>query len=162
MLQRHMPSCRRLILVLLVFLGLLAAGVAFAQAPDADGDGVADARDACPDTPSFDVVGADGCSLCTCDDAWSSHLDYLHCVINAVHVRRMAHAITRARARLVLRAARDATCGDDNLVRCCIMFSGKPTGLCRVMDEMRCDPDLIPADDVVDMDTGSCLPNPCQ
>lgn len=33
------------------------------DAPDSDGDGVADAADACPDTPAGELVGADGCPM---------------------------------------------------------------------------------------------------
>src|SRR5262249_1789215 len=78
---------------------LLAVSSAAAQAvpPDADGDGVADAVDACPDTPPFDVVDASGCSVCECDPdpAWDSRLDYLRCVSAAVHARRADGTLSR-------------------------------------------------------------------
>jgi len=152
-------------LALAVFL---AASLAGAQAlpADADGAGVADDVDACPDTPTFDLVDGDGCSVCDCEEdpsgkAWTSRGAYLRCVVGAVRERRVAGTIARKQARLVLRAARSSTCGDENLVRCCVMFVGKDQGMCRVMDELRCDGDLLHADAAEDLDVGSCLPNPC-
>ncbi|MGH7895373.1 MAG: hypothetical protein ACREQL_11945 [Candidatus Binatia bacterium] len=152
----------------LALAALLAAPLAGAQGlpPDADGDGVADDVDACLDTPTFDLVGGEGCSVCDCEkdpsgEAWTSRGAYLRCIVGAVRERRVAGTIARKQARLGLRAARNSTCGDENLVRCCVMFVGKDQGMCRVMDELRCDPDLLHADTTEDLDAGSCLPNPC-
>lgn len=133
---------------------------------DADGDGVADSADACPDTAPYDLVDASGCNVCDCDETaagepWASRRDYLRCVLGELHARRAEGSLPRKRARLALRAVRGSTCGQEHLVRCCVMFAAKPTGLCRVMDEMRCDDDILHAD-VEDLGSGSCFPNPCE
>jgi hypothetical protein len=151
-------------------LGLLLAtsfsgGVAAAADVDSDGDGVVDAVDQCPDTPAFDIVDATGCSVCDCDgDAngndWGSRSAYLHCVLDSVHQGRLDSTLTRTRARAVLHAARSSTCGSAHLVRCCLMFPGRPSGICRIMDELRCDQGMS-SNIAEDFDTGSCLPNPC-
>src|SRR5712692_2060500 len=60
---------------------LLFAGLA--TEPDADGDGVPDSRDLCPNTPKGDVVDADGCSidqLCPCRGSWKNHGEFVDCV----------------------------------------------------------------------------------
>ena len=54
-------------------------------AADADGDGVPDAVDQCPNTPPGTVVNAHGCSLaqlCPCDGGWRNHTEYVGCVID--------------------------------------------------------------------------------
>jgi len=162
-----MRSCARVVLLLVLAIGI-GRGVALADPPaDGDGDGVPDAVDACPDTQAYELVGADGCSVCDCevDGAgmpWESRRDYIRCVVAEVRARRIAHTIERSQARLALRAARNATCGGEYLVRCCIMFPVRPeASLCRVMDELRCDADVLHAEVVDDLDSGSCLPNPC-
>lgn len=75
---------------------------------DADGDGVPDGLDACPDTPAADVVDATGCPLCPCDGpraggAWRSHVAYVRCVRAAIG--------RRADRRSTLRRARRSSCG---------------------------------------------------
>ena len=54
----------------------------------------------------------------------------------------------------------DATCGQAMKVRCCIMFEGKSEGMCRVVDEARCDGALA-IGGIASLDAGSCFPNPC-
>lgn len=132
---------------------------------DVDGDGVADGVDACPDTALYDLVDATGCSVCDCDETaagepWAARRDYLRCMLDELHARRANGSLTRKEARPILRAVRNSTCGNEHAVRCCVMFPEKPTGMCRVMDELRCDDDVLHAD-VDDMGSGSCLPNPC-
>ena len=57
--------------------------------PDADGDGVPDKYDVCPDTPEGEIVNIDGCSLvqalaeCDCEDA-RNHGEYVSCVSTIV------------------------------------------------------------------------------
>jgi len=46
-------------------------------------------------------------------------------------------------------------------VRCCIMFAGRAEGICRVIDDIRCDEDVLRAETVEDLGSGSCVPNPC-
>jgi hypothetical protein len=143
-----------------------AAGRVQAQAlpPDADRDGVADDVDACPDSGLYEMVDASGCAVCDCAaDAtgadWSARSDYLRCMFDEIHARRGDGRLTRKAARLVVKAARSSTCGVDK-VRCCIMFSGTAEGMCKVMDPVRCDGNLV-GGDAIDLDGGSCFPNPC-
>ncbi|HXJ32975.1 MAG TPA: hypothetical protein VMS22_02965 [Candidatus Eisenbacteria bacterium] len=157
-----MRTLARLVLAL-----LLAAPLAGAQTvrDDLDQDGVADDADACPDTPAFDLVDAAGCSVCDCEATasgapWSSRGDYVRCVVGTVRERRIDGTITRKEARATLRAARSSACGE-HLVRCCVMFDGQDEGMCRVMDELRCDAGILRANEVTDLGAGSCLPNPC-
>jgi hypothetical protein len=149
--------------MVLVLLLAVASAPAQVLPPDADGDGVTDAADACPDTPPFELVDASGCSVCECDPdpAWDSRLDYLRCVSAAVHARRADGTLSRKAGRAVLKAARNSTCGSDHMVRCCIMFPERDDGLCRIMDELRCDETIIHAETVEALDPGSCVPNPC-
>jgi hypothetical protein len=128
---------------------------------DADRDGVADDVDLCPDTPPYELVDADGCPVCDCDDAWDARGEYLRCINQEIRARRTDGRLTGKDARLVSKAARNSTCGYDTKVRCCIPLPGKPTGMCRIMDEVRCDATLLGADAVQDLDSGSCFPNPC-
>jgi hypothetical protein len=147
-------------IVLALAVVLAGASVASAQAPpaDTDQDGVVDAADACPGTPVYDLADASGCSVCDCGA--ESRRDYLRCVIAEVRARRIAGTIGRKAARLVLRAARSSTCGDETLVRCCIAFPGKEA-MCKVMVDSRCDEEVLRTAEVDDLDVGSCLPNPC-
>jgi hypothetical protein len=145
----------------------IMVGLVHAQAlpPDADKDGVADDVDLCPDSPPYELVGDDGCSVCPCGgdvlgSTWASRTDYLHCVLDEVHARRADGQLTRKAARPFVRAARNATCGQAMKVRCCIMFEGKSEGMCRVVDEARCDGALA-IGGIASLDAGSCFPNPC-
>jgi hypothetical protein len=154
-------------------LVLLLAGSARAQAVggDADGDGVADAIDQCPDTPAGDLVDATGCSVCPCDGptdgaTWTSHQDYVVCVVTAAKARRASGQLTRAKARAAMRQAKRATCGAADLTRCCVFPPDSDAdvvvGSCKVMSVDKCsqlegDPDL----DDEDYGPGSCQPNPC-
>lgn len=146
----------------LALVGPVTAGLVHAQAlpPDADKDGVADDVDQCPATPPFELVGADGCSVCPCDGSWSSRTDYMHCVLDEIHVRRGDGSLTRKAARPFIKAARNSTCGQEMKTRCCIMFAGKSSGMCRVVDQARCDGALA-VGGVESLDAGSCYPNPC-
>ena len=137
-----------------------APSVGRADPPDADQDGVADEVDACPDTAPYDMVDAAGCPVCDCDEDWASRSEYLHCVFDEVHARRADDSLSRKAAKLVVRAARSSTCGHPTRVRCCIMIPEKSTGMCKIMDELRCD-DVLLGGDVEDLDSGSCFPNPC-
>lgn len=146
----------------------VVVGLAHAQAlpADADRDGVMDDDDECLDSAPYDLVDAVGCPVCDCDqdaagDEWSSRGAYLRCVLDEVHARRADGRLSRKAARPFVKAARNSTCGHENKVRCCIMFSAKPQGICKVMDEARCDESLLGAEVVEDIDGGSCFPNPC-
>jgi hypothetical protein len=77
-----------------------------------------------------------------------------------VHARRADDSLGRKAAKLFVKAARNSSCGYPTRVRCCVMFHEKGTGMCKIMDDLRCDGELI-GGDVVDVDSGSCFPNPC-
>ena len=156
-------------LAVVVMLSVPAAGVALAQLPpaaDADHDGVPDDVDACPDTPPYDLVDSTGCSVCDCEvdgtgAPWASRTAYVRCVLAEVRARRAGGLLTSRAARPYLHAMRMSSCGYETRTRCCIMFPGRPQGLCRVMDEAICDPDVLHAETAEDFDAGSCFPNPC-
>jgi hypothetical protein len=146
----------------------LASVAGAADIPDADGDGVADAVDACPNTADGDFVGPDGCTICPCEqrldgETWASHGEFLACV--GAEARNV---LSRRATRAALRRARNSTCGNDDLVRCCVFQNDDAmTGRCRVMTGDACDAlDDSLFDDpngasAWDFDSGSCLPNPC-
>jgi len=147
------------------------APVAADTGPDADDDGVADAVDACPATEPADLAGPDGCAICSCEGdadgtAWSSHKEYVACVREGARERRVAGTIDAARSRALMRRARNSTCGNAALVRCCVfaLFDDE-SGRCRIMTEDACealDDQLFDTDGEADVeDAGSCLPNPC-
>ena len=144
---------------LMLAVSFARVGLADAAIADADQDGVADEIDACPDTAPYDMVDAAGCPVCDCED-WGSRSEYLRCVFDEVHARRADESLTRKAARLVVKAARSSTCGYPTKIRCCLMIHEKSTGMCRIMDELRCD-DVLLGGDVEDLDSGSCFPNPC-
>ena len=94
---------------------------------DDDGDGVPDARDACPLSELDELVGADGCSFverCPCaapagqTRAWRSHNHYVWCVIKSASQQHrlglMTHrewnrAISDAARSTLRKAARSQT-----------------------------------------------------
>jgi hypothetical protein len=147
----------------LALVASAATGRAGAQAlpADADRDGVMDDVDLCPDSAPYEMVDQDGCAVCECDDGWDSRGEYLHCVYDELHARRADGRLSRKAARPVMKAARNSTCGYDTKVRCCIMFAARSEGMCKIMDEVRCDATLLGAETVEDLDSGSCFPNPC-
>jgi hypothetical protein len=149
--------------LVLALVAPIAPGRAGAQAlpADADSDGVMDDVDLCPDSAPYEMVDADGCAVCECDDDWDSRGQYLRCIYTEIHARRADGRLSRKAARLVSKAARASTCGHETKVRCCVMFAAKAEGMCKVMDEIRCDATLLGADAVDDLDSGSCFPNPC-
>jgi len=150
----------------LLVAGARAGAVVHTGGPDADGDGVLDAVDACPDTPAGDLVDAQGCSVCPCDAtaggaAWTSHRAYLACVTVAARSRLHAHRMRLRDMRRAILQARVSTCGTVTLTRCCVYRDpDSDTGSCRMMTPDACDA----LDDQVDTDDlgpGSCMPNPC-
>ena len=157
-------------------LGALAVAAALALAApalavDDDGDKVDDAVDQCVDTPPGDLVDETGCSVCPCDlradgSEWSSHLEYLACVVDAAKQLRHAKKIGRKTARAAIRASRKSSCGNAQLTRCCIYPDDADqldtvVGQCRLMTVDDCDALSATHDFVEDADAGSCLPNPC-
>ena len=155
-------------MLVLALAAPVAVGLAHAQAlpADADRDGVIDDDDECLDSAPYEMVDAVGCPVCACDEDaagndWSSRGAYLRCVLTEVHARRDDGRLSRKESRLVVKAARSSSCGHATKTRCCIMFAAKDEGMCKVMDEARCDAELLHAEVAEDIDGGSCFPNPC-
>jgi hypothetical protein len=159
-------------LLLALCLALAAIpSVARGQAEDFDEDGVADAVDACPDTEPSDLVGPDGCAACSCDGGpegagWQSRRAYIACVRGWAKGLRAAGAIDAPAGRMLIRRARASTCGNPELVRCCVFQPmDAEVGKCRLMTEDACDAlddRLLDEDGEANIeDSGSCLPNPC-
>jgi len=151
-----------------VLAGPFAAGHARAQAlpADADRDGVTDTDDACPDSAPYDMVDSTGCSACDCDEdatgePWASRGAYLRCGFAEIHARRADGRLTRRGARTVVKAMRNSSCGVETDVRCCLMIDGRSEGICKVMDELRCDAAPLGVTGAEDVGSGSCFPNPC-
>ena len=94
-------------------------------------------------------------------EPWADRGAYLRCVLAEAHARRLDGRLDRKASRLVIRAARNSTCGYETRVRCCIMFPAKSTGTCKIMDVVRCDVDALHAEVADDLGSGSCFPNPC-
>jgi hypothetical protein len=160
---------RALLVATALALGLLAPAIpAAAQAPDADGDGVADAADVCPETAAGTLVGEDGCAACACDGdaegvAWPSRYHYFRCVVTAARAARNAGIVDRRAYRTFVRQARLSNCGSPALARCCLFRAADDTeGRCRMMPLQRCDADVMRVDAATDLGPGTCLPNPCQ
>jgi hypothetical protein len=81
---------------------------------DRDGDGVPDIRDFCPDTPSGQIVDADGCSLdqlVPCAGPWKNHGDYLAAMKNATEQFVQDGLLTREQQHMLLRQAARSDCG---------------------------------------------------
>ncbi|HJQ84745.1 MAG TPA: hypothetical protein VKA21_11745 [Candidatus Binatia bacterium] len=129
---------------------------------DADEDTVADELDVCDETPTGDLVDADGCSVCPCDDGgWTSHRSYVRCVAGEARRRVLAGRAERRPMHAAVRIARRSTCGRAEMTRCCVYASeDADVGVCRIMRVADCDAlgDRAEADDE---GTGSCVPNPC-
>jgi sugar lactone lactonase YvrE len=85
---------------------------------DADGDGVDDAFDLCPDSGAGTPTDADGCSLaqlCPCagrgDEAWRNRGHYLVCVIRGALRIGRHNQLAPAELRGLLPAAAKSACG---------------------------------------------------
>jgi hypothetical protein len=86
---------------------------------DADGDGVADIADLCPETPHGNVVSADGCSIdqivpCSGPSSggtWKTHGEYVSAV-GRITTEFLKHGlITRDQRNLILAQAVRSSCG---------------------------------------------------
>jgi hypothetical protein len=81
---------------------------------DADGDGVANAADACPGTPAGAMVNALGCSMAQtapCDGNWKNHGAYVSAVVKAAQTLRDDGLIGPSEMGSIVRAAASSTCG---------------------------------------------------
>jgi hypothetical protein len=148
---------------------VLLAAVARGQLvpTDVDGDGVDDSIDECTDTEPGDMIDADGCSICPCEetadgDAWASHDAYVQCVAAEAKDRRHEHMVKRKEMRAMIKHAKASSCGNDELTRCCT-YAGDDddVGKCKVMSVDKCDALWEESDYVDDAGPGSCTPNPC-
>ena len=86
---------------------------------DADGDGVGDSVDLCPDTPAGAIVDANGCSidqLAPCagpasGGTWKNHGQYVSAVAHAAEEFRELGLITQAEAEAIVVQAAQSDCG---------------------------------------------------
>jgi hypothetical protein len=81
---------------------------------DTDGDGVADDADACAETPTGEIVDADGCSIaqiCPCENGWKNHGGYVSCVSNAATAFENAGLIESNQHGKITSAAAKSSCG---------------------------------------------------
>ena len=165
-----MRTARCLVLVLAGVLALATVRPAAAQVDtDADGDGVTDVLDQCPDTPTGELVETDGCSVCPCDEAadggaWTSHQAYVGCVVGEVKARRAAGEMRGRAARAAIKTAKRSSCGNENLTRCCVYANfDDDVGSCHLMAPDACTAldDRLDDGEADDIGGGSCLGNPC-
>jgi hypothetical protein len=172
-----MPSTRFAVILVAVVVAAAVvttggmSGAAQNAGVDGDTDGVIDAVDECPDTPTGDLIDQRGCSVCPCaakadGAAWSARGEYVACVAGEARRQRMAGLLRGRRVRAAIRAARQSACGDAQRTRCCVYINGDAeVGRCRLMTPDACDAlddRLFEADGAADDEgPGSCLPNPC-
>jgi hypothetical protein len=155
----------------LLVLALAPPAAGQAEPADEDQDGVADAVDQCAETPPGDLVDPLGCSICPCDetaagDAWASHRAYVDCVVAAARAQQAAGTLRRKQVRAAIRRAKKATCGNEELTRCCVYaldgdFDDAVRGRCRFLRPDDCDALDEQVDWAEDIGGGSCTPNPC-
>ena len=89
-----------------VFIG---AGI-----PDSDGDGVPNADDVCPNTPTGAIVDATGCSLeqqVPCEAPWPNHGAYLRALSEVSSRFVEAGLLTEAQRRAILQQGAMSDCG---------------------------------------------------
>lgn len=107
--------------------------------------------------------------VCPCESmldgtAWRSQMDYVACVTGEARRLRASGVIRPGQMRAAVRAAKRSTCGDAELVRCCIYADDEAeVGRCRIMSENACYDldDTMESGEADDEGAGSCLPNPC-
>jgi len=81
---------------------------------DADGDGVEDSIDLCPNTPAGVIVNDTGCSigqLCPCEAPWRNHGEYIKAVVGIAEDFRKAGLITTSEQKSVVLEAASSGCG---------------------------------------------------
>jgi hypothetical protein len=165
MLDHVLGGIRRFALGLAVASALVStipgAPASAATPDDLDGDGVANAVDACPGTPFGDLVDAQGCSVCPCTAAWPSHEAYVACVTTEATRRLGLGLMTRKQRSVAIRAAQNSTCGTAK-TRCCTWRKLVPgaLGTCKVLDPALCNYDTL-GKWAEDRGPGTCYYNPC-
>ncbi len=81
---------------------------------DSDEDRVPDYLDQCPDTPTGEIVTAEGCSieqLCPCAGSWRNHGEYVRCLHAVTTVFFQDGLITEKERRALLKQAARSNCG---------------------------------------------------
>lgn len=122
----------------------------------------ADARAA--DDPVAGMAAACPCDTTADGAAWGSHSEYVACVARAARQLRTDGMLRPRQMRAAIRTARQSTCGNPSLTRCCVYQSDDDdVGRCRMLSPDACDAldDQIENGEADDMGSGSCLPNPC-
>ncbi len=139
------------------------ASTAQAQTADTDGDGVPDVVDACPTTPPRDLIGPDGCSVCPCVAAWSSHDAYVACVSFEARRRNMMGTLSTRQKNDAIAAAKNSTCGvAPAATRCCSWKRAAApgtSGSCSIKPAGSCTSGS--AKIVQDRGPGTCAYDPC-
>jgi hypothetical protein len=97
---------------------------------------VVDAIDACPATPTGDLVDPRGCTPCPCagpDGAGWARGAYVRCV------REAAAGYDTATRRVMLQHARRSSCAKIDATRCCVYRSATTSlGRCRTLERQDC------------------------
>ncbi len=122
----------------------------------------ADARAA--DDPVAGMAAACPCDAAADGAAWASHGEYVACVVSAARQLRTDGMLRPRQMHAAIRTARQSTCGNLSLTRCCVYQSDDDdVGRCRMMSPDACDAldSQMENGEADDMDSGSCLPNPC-
>ncbi|HTD66196.1 MAG TPA: Ig-like domain-containing protein [Candidatus Limnocylindria bacterium] len=81
---------------------------------DSDGDGVADVRDRCANTPSGQVVNENGCSIaqiCPCAGPWRNHRQYVKCVEDTSEAFVDAGLSGEDEREEIIEEAQESNCG---------------------------------------------------
>lgn len=162
-MSTHHPLLRALpAFAAFTLASVLMARPVLAADLDSDADGVADVADDCPDTAAGELVGADGCEACPCEetaegDAWASKKAYIACIGAAAKDAGLSKKARRA----AIKRAKQAACGDDDLTRCCVWPDGDGSPKCKVTTYDKCGA-LGESHDVDELGPGSCAPSPCE
>jgi len=116
------------------------------------------------DDPMAEMAAACPCDATAAGTAWTSHGQYVACVVQVARQLRRAGRLAAKPARAAMKAARQSTCGTPSLTRCCVYKNDDDdVGQCRMLTAATCDAldsqmDTGGADD---LGSGSCVPNPC-
>ncbi len=81
---------------------------------DADGDGIPDDEDNCPNTAFGEIVNNFGCSisdLCPCDNDWKNHGGYVKCVAHTSEDFLVDGLITETEKDIIVSDAAGSNCG---------------------------------------------------
>jgi hypothetical protein len=116
------------------------------------------------DDPVAELAAACPCDATATGTTWVSHGQYVACVAREARQLRTEGILDPKQGRAAMRAARQSTCGNPALTRCCVYQSDDDNvGRCRMMSPDACDAldAQMNQGGADDMDSGSCVPNPC-